>query len=170
MNAIVRTREPRPSGPDLGPSRYPLPLPGWDGLVVTALVPPAALPLLRTRRPGETVRVALAVAEDEMRPALVGADRWRTDGRARVDARGTFGRLPREPLCSPGFLEVVGRRWPLAVGADVRPGVRLEVAGLLHVTLDAAPFARLGRIRGWRRAGRGTTVDLLDVAPAGVPA
>ncbi|WP_433803408.1 hypothetical protein [Actinomycetospora sp. CA-084318] len=152
----------------LAPVPFPLPLPGWDGVVVTALVPPAALPLLRPRRPGETVRLALAIADHEVRAAFVGADRWRTDGRARLDARGSFGRRPREPLCSPGFLEVVGRRWPLDAGADVRAGARLEVAGVLHVALDAAPYVRPWTIRAWRREGRAAVVDLVaTVEPAG---
>ncbi|WP_018331536.1 hypothetical protein [Actinomycetospora chiangmaiensis] len=164
MSATARTRGPRTPDPALGPTRYPPALPGWDDVVVTALVPPAALPLLRSRRPGETVRVALAIAEEEIRPALVGADRWRADHRARVDARGSFGRLPGEPLCSPGHLEVVGRRWPLGAGVDVRPGARLEVAGLLHVVLDATPFTRPWVVRAWHRQGRDAVVDLAEPA------
>lgn len=149
------------------PVRHPHALSDWDGVAVTALVPPAALPLLRPRRVGESVRIALAIADHEVRPAFVGADRWHTDRRARLDARGTVGRLPREPLCSPGFLEVAGRRWPLDAGADVREGTRLEVAGVLHVAVDAAPYARPWTIRAWRRVGPGTVVDLVD---AGGPA
>jgi hypothetical protein len=151
-----------PTDPVLGPTRHPEALPGWDDVVVTALVPPAALPVLRARRPGETVRVALAVAEHEVRPAFVGADRWRSDARARVDARGAFGRRPGEPLCSPGHLTVAGRCWPLGAGVDVRPGARLEVAGLLHVVPDAGWYARRWTVRAWRRAGRDVLVDLLD--------
>lgn len=169
MSATVRTRGRRPSGPVPDPTRYPLPLPAWDDVVVTALVPPGALPLLRSPRPGGIVCLALAIADHEVRPALVGEDRWRTDGRARLDARGTFGRLPGEPLCSPGFVEVVGRRWPLGAGVDVRPGARLEVAGLLHVAVDAAPFARLWTVRAWRRHAGTVVVDLADAVPAGVP-
>lgn len=153
-----------PTDPVLGPTRHPPALPGWGGVVVTALVPPAALPVLRARRPGDTVRVALAVAEHEVRPAFVGADRWRTDGRARLDARGTFDRRPGEPLCSPGHLSVAGRCWPLDGGVDVRPGVRLEVAGLLHVAHDAGAYARLWTVRAWRRVGRDVLVDLVDTA------
>lgn len=169
MSATVGTRGPRTPDPILGPTRFPRALPGWDDVVVTALVPAPLLGSWRSRRPGETVRAALAIADHEVRPAFVGADRWRTDRAARVDARGTVGRLPGEPRCSPGFLEVRGRRWPLAVGVDVRPGTRLEVAGLLHVAPDAAPYARRWTIRAWRRAGRDTVVELAE-AVVGNPA
>ncbi|MCD2185718.1 hypothetical protein [Actinomycetospora soli] len=168
MSTTVRADHPL--RPVLGPTRFPLALPGWDGVVVTALVPPAALPLLRPRRPGETVRLALAIADHEVRPALVGADRWQTDARARLDARGTFGRRPQELLCSPGHLEVAGRRWSLGAGAGVREGARLEVAGVLHVAVGAAPDVRPWTIRGWRRVGRAAVVDLVDATPTGGPA
>ncbi|MEJ2869159.1 hypothetical protein WCD74_15400 [Actinomycetospora sp. OC33-EN08] len=131
MTATARpTRPPRPI---VGPSRFPLSLPGWDGVTLTARIHPAATGLLQRTRRGDVVRLVLAIADHEVRRAYVGADRWHTDERGGVEARGTVGRPPGQPLCSPGSLEVLGRSWALSEGADVRPGTRLEVAGLLYV-------------------------------------
>ncbi|MDL5158677.1 hypothetical protein [Actinomycetospora termitidis] len=150
MSATVRTRRPaRPSRPD----RFPLPLPGWEGVTVTACLPSEAVDPLRGVRRGDVVRLALAIAAVEWRVAYVGRDRWRTDERGRLDARGTFRRPDGDPCCSPGALEVVGRNWSLSEGVDARPDTRLEVSGLLHVaaTTPAAGDARDWVVRAWRR-------------------
>ena len=144
---------------ELGASRFPLPLPGWDGVDVTARVPRATTAGLRRRRVGETGTLALAIADREIRPSYVGADRWRTDEQGRLDARGTLGRgRADDPLCLPGTLEVVGRSWALLGGVDARPGSRIEVAGFLVVAEDeptaahgtAVALARTWTIRAWR--------------------
>ena len=149
--------------PVLGPSRYPLPLPGWDGVGVTARVHPRAVPALHRLRPGDVAELGLAVLDREVAPAHVGADRWRTDERGRLDARGTLTRAhPDAPLCVPGVLVVAGRRWALTEGVDARPGTRIEVAGTLDVSAEdrVAPLALPGRVLGWRRyaPGRGGLV------------
>jgi len=73
---------------ELGASRFPLPLPGWDGVDVTARVPRATMSGLRRRRVGETGTLTLAIADREVRPAYVGADRdsqWRASPLAYAD-------------------------------------------------------------------------------------
>jgi hypothetical protein len=145
---------PVPPEPPLGPSRYPLALPGWDGVGVTARVHPGVMAALHRLRIGDVARLGLAILDREVAPAYVGPDRWRTDEQGRLDARGTFGRAhPDAPVCLPGVLEVVGRRWALAEGADVRPGTRIEVAGTLDVTGEdrVAHLALPWRVQGWRR-------------------
>ncbi|MCD2195486.1 hypothetical protein LQ327_19130 [Actinomycetospora endophytica] len=155
-----------PAEPALGPSRYPLPLPGWDGLGVTARVEPGAMTTLRRLRRGDVAELALAILDREVVPAFVGADRWRTDERGRLDARGTFVRVG--PACSPGAMEVLGRRWALTEGVDARPGTRIEVAGTLDVTGGdrAAQLSRTWRVRSWRRYAPGRAGVPLATLPS----
>lgn len=152
-----------PAAPLLGPGRYPLPFPGWDGVGVTARVDPGAIAALRRLRRGDIAELGLAILDREVAPAFVGADRWRTDEQGRLDARGTVVRVA--PVRVPGVLEVAGRRWALTEGVDVRPGTRIEVSGALDVTDRAAQLARRWRVRGWRRYDPGRRGVPLAVLP-----
>lgn len=156
---------PRDLRPSLGPTRYPLPLPGWDGVGVTARVPPDAVTTLGRLRVGDVADLPLAVLDRVVVPAHVGADRWRTDGQGTLEARGTF---ERTPTCSAGVLVVAGRRWALVEGIDARPGTRIEVAGALELVVDggsrvsatAASLALRWRVLRWRRYGAGAADDV----------
>lgn len=167
---IVQERPGRPPRPVTGPSGYPLALASWDGLAVTAQIPRRAAVALGALRVGDVAELDLVIVTAELAPCFVGADRWRTDERGLVDARGTVLLAgEHSPRCVPPVLEVAGRRWPLADVVDEAPGTRIELAGALYATAPGSgvrtaagvvvsrtdPLDRLWAVRALRRYAPG---------------